>query len=191
MGEGGRAATGLVDGAPLAGVVVQPLTAHTDRRGSFTEVFAAERDTGVEPTQWSVVRSEPGALRGMHLHLGHDEYLTVVGGRLYVGLHDLRRGSPTEGQGALYVLDHRAPASLTFPRGLVHGWLADGSTVHLQAVSESYSSYSSHDNDGCRWDDPDLGITWPFEPRLLSDRAASFGTLAELRDRALVVSQPG
>lgn len=184
VGAGELGVSGLVDGVAVAGVVVTALEAHHDARGSFTEVYAVERDHTLSPTQWSIVRSEAGALRGMHFHRRHDEFLTIVSGRLFVGLHDLRPDSPTAGAGALYVLDAVSPASIAFPRGLVHGWMADGPVVHLQAVSESYSTYGSDDNEGCRWDDPALGIRWPAAPRFVSSRADAFGSLEDLRTSA-------
>lgn len=174
----------LLDGVELDGVELRHQAVHLDARGSFTEVFSADRDLGVEPRQWSVVRSNGGSLRGMHFHRRHDEYVYVVAGVLSVGLHDLRVGSPTYRQSALYVLSGAGPASLTFPRGLVHGWVAHEPTTHLQAVSETHASYGADDNDGCRWDDPDLGITWPVTPSIISDRSRSFGSLADLRRMA-------
>ena len=56
-------------------------------------------------------------------------------------------------------------------------------TVHLQGVSEAYDHYGADDNHGCHWSDPELGIEWPFEPTTLSERAAGFGSLADLRAR--------
>ena len=59
--------------------------------------------------QWNAVWSEAGVLRGVHVHIRHDDYLTVPVGRASVGLRDLRRGSPTEGLSALVELSARAP----------------------------------------------------------------------------------
>lgn len=165
----------------IEGVRLGALEAHADERGSFTELFAAHWATGVEPTQWSIVRSEPGALRGMHLHLRHDELLSVIAGTLWVGLHDLRPGSPTLGTSQLVRLAEDAPAYLAFPRGLVHGWIAETPVTHLQAVSEPYATYHADDNRGCRWDDPELGLDWPVVPHLIAERSRSFGSLSALR----------
>ena len=171
----------LVHGAPLQGVVLQHLVVHHDDRGSFAEVLSTERDTGLAPQQWSVVRSVARSLRGMHYHLRHDECVSVVDGRLSVGLHDLRVGSETFGRSGLYDLTGADPAYLYFPRGLVHGWVAHEATTHLQAVSETYASYGADDNNGCRWDDPELDLPWPVTPTVFSERSRSFGPLAELR----------
>jgi len=169
-----------VAGDELDGVRVTGVEVHHDARGSFRECFVAGRDLGIEPQQWSVVVSRRGTLRGMHLHARHDELFSVVSGRAYVGLYDVRRDSPTSGRSALYLVDERDPVRLVFPRGIVHGWLFDADSVHLQATSEPHHSYSDDDNLGCHWSDPALGIAWPFEPTIVSERADAFGTLAEL-----------
>jgi len=171
----------LVHGATLQGVVLQHLVVHHDERGSFTEVFSTDRDHGLAPQQWSVVRSVPRSLRGMHHHVRHDECVSVVAGRMSVGLYDLRVDSETFGRSALYDLTGADPAHLCFPRGLVHGWVAHEATTHLQAVSETYASYGADDNNGCRWDDPELDLPWPVTPTVFSERSRSFGSLAELR----------
>jgi len=173
----------LADGGALGGVRLIALEPHEDERGRFTEVFARHWDCGIEPAQWSVVESEAGALRGMHLHRRHDEYLMVVAGHMSVGLYDARPGSATEGYSSRYELSAADPAFLTFPAGLIHGWLAHESTVHLQAVSEAYVAYADDDNEGCHWSDPDLGINWPFTPTLVAERADAFPSLRELLSR--------
>lgn len=182
---------GLVGGVVLEGVRSTRIDEAIDERGTFAEYFVAERDLGIDAVQWSVVRSTPGTLRGMHFHADHDEYFALVSGRATVGLHDLRPHSPTCGMAATYEFDESDPVRLIFPRGLAHGWLFHERSVHLQATSEAHKYYSSHDNNGCRWDDPMLGIEWPFEPTTVSARAAAFGSLEALRSHALINSSSG
>jgi dTDP-4-dehydrorhamnose 3,5-epimerase len=177
---------GLVDGVVIDGVQTAPIDEVVDERGTFAEYFVAGRDLGIHAVQWSVVRSTPGTLRGMHFHARHDEYFALVSGRATVGLHDLRPGSPTFGGSATYEFAEREPVRLIFPRGLVHGWLFHEPSIHLQATSEAHVHYGRDDNHGCRWDDPALGIAWPFEPTTLSVRADGFGTLEQLRSVASI-----
>ncbi|CCH54429.1 Spore coat polysaccharide biosynthesis protein spsL [Fibrisoma limi BUZ 3] len=171
---------GLSAGQPLAGVDCKSLTEHQDQRGSFTEVFQQYWSTCLTPTQWSLVRSEPNVFRGMHLHQRHDEYFCLIEGHCLVGLYDARPDSPTRNQWALYELFGTDLKAIVFPRGLLHGWYFFTPSVHLQAVSESFVDYGHDDNHGCRWDDPDLGITWGITDPILSDRANSFPPLRHL-----------
>jgi dTDP-4-dehydrorhamnose 3,5-epimerase len=180
----------LKAGGVIAGARVRPLDVERDARGSFTEIFYDSWDTGIDPSQWSVVRSARGVLRGMHLHRRHDEYFLVISGRASVGLKDLRPGSPTESVSSLYELDGDHPACLSFPRGILHGWYFHQETIHIQAVSETYSAYGGDDNLGCHWSDPALGIPWPEQPKLVAERAASFPPLAVLLAQTARLAAP-
>jgi dTDP-4-dehydrorhamnose 3,5-epimerase len=164
----------------IDGVVIRPLETHKDSRGSFTEVYQRERDAGINAVQWSVVRSEAGTLRGMHLHLRHDEYFLTLEGRAYVGLYDLRPGSPSFRSSMLIELPAEPMVSVCFPIGLLHGWYFPERSTHLQAVSESYGSYADDDNWGCRWDDPGLNLDWPDTPPLVSERSRAFPSLPDI-----------
>src|SRR5262249_54427406 len=125
-------------GGLIAGVRLHRLVAHTDARGSFTEVFLTDWANSKSPAQMSAGASNAGVLRGMHLHRRHDEGFLLLEGRASVGLRDVRPGSPTEGISSLFEFSGDGRTYLTFPRGLVHGWLFHEPSFHLQSVSETY-----------------------------------------------------
>jgi dTDP-4-dehydrorhamnose 3,5-epimerase len=171
----------LVDGdQTIDGVDFRRLEMHHDSRGCFTEVFQEGWNAVIRPVQWSVVSSGANVLRGMHLHLRHDEYVTPIAGQMLVGLHDARPGSPTQGCWSLYELHADDRACLTFPRGVLHGWYFPVAGTHLQAVSESYDTYAADDNWGCLWSDPALNIRWPFKHAIVDAKAARFPLLKDL-----------
>jgi dTDP-4-dehydrorhamnose 3,5-epimerase len=161
------------------GVALLPLTMNRDSRGSFTELFRVEWDTGLSPVQWNAVNSEPGTLRGVHLHIRHDDYLTVLKGRACVGLRDLRRDSPTEGLSVLVELTEDPLTALLIPHGVAHGFYFPEPSLHLYAVTKYWDV---DDELACHWADPDLGISWPAEPTNVSERDATAQSLAELLD---------
>jgi dTDP-4-dehydrorhamnose 3,5-epimerase len=168
------------------GTLLRPLEPHLDDRGSFTELYRAEWDTGVAPIQWNAVRSEAGVLRGVHVHIRHDDYLTVPIGRAAVGLRDLRRGSPTEGLSALVPLGGDNPAGLVIPHGVAHGFYFLEPSLHVYAVTEYWDV---NDELSCRWDDPELEIPWPARTARVSERDAASQPLRALLDE-LEPSQP-
>lgn len=170
----------LIAGSPIYGVELRKITEHKDYRGSFSEVFQDHWGTCMDPVQWSVVKSEQGVFRGMHLHRRHDEYFSLLSGHCLVGLKDIRPGSPTEGVYSLFELHEDDMAAVIFPSGLLHGWYYFRPSLHLQAVSEAYKDYHPDDNWGVYWDAPDLEIPWPMSEVTLSPRAADFRTEAEL-----------
>lgn len=161
-----------------AGVRVQSLVPHPDERGDFTELHRLEWGTEVAPVQWNAVRSQPGVLRGVHVHPRHDDYLVLFEGRATIGLADLREGAgPPEG--VCLDLGRHAPRGITIPHGVAHGFLFHEPSIHVYAVSHYWDPA---DELGCRWDDPELGLPWPPVEPLLSPRDAALPPLAELRE---------
>ena len=161
-----------------AGVLLQPLDPREDDRGTFTELFRNSWPLEVRPAQWNVVRSLPHVLRGVHAHWRHADYLTVVAGRATIGLHDLRDGSATDGLGATVELSSDRAAALVVPPGVAHGFYFHELSLHVYAVDHEWDPA---DELGCRWDEPELGIEWPFQRPILSPRDEGLGTLSELR----------
>ena len=168
------------------GVALRPLDMNRDLRGSFTEVFREEWDTGISPVQWNIVSSEAGTLRGVHVHIRHDDYLTTLRGRASVGLRDLRRGSPTEGMSALVELAEEPLTALLIPHGVAHGFYFAEPSLHLYGVTKYWDV---GDELACHWADPRLEIPWPAMPTLVSERDSTAPSLAELLDE-LEPSQP-
>src|SRR5215470_2896986 len=111
------------------GVAVSRLTTHRDPRGSLTETFRVEWQTGVEPVQWNLVRSGPNVLRGMHVHFQHFDYYVLVAGTVTLGLHDMRAASPTRGRAATMTLSAEDMAAVVIPPGVLHGFYSPGEST--------------------------------------------------------------
>jgi dTDP-4-dehydrorhamnose 3,5-epimerase len=159
------------------GLLVRPLEPHSDDRGTFVELHRLEWDTQIAPIQWNAVHSEPGVLRGVHVHPCHDDYLTVVRGRAIVGLRDLRDRSPSAGAAACVELSAERPLAITIPHGVAHGFYFAEASTHVYAVSHYWDPA---DELGCRWDDPELEIPWPQRDARISTRDESLPPLAAL-----------
>jgi dTDP-4-dehydrorhamnose 3,5-epimerase len=151
-----------------------PLEPHRDDRGTFTELYREEWGTGVDPVQWNAVHTEPGVLRGVHVHPRHDDYLTVVRGRATIGLRDLREGSPSEGAAACIELTAERPTAISIPHGVAHGFYFHEPSTHIYAVSHYWDMA---DELGCRWDDPGLGMPWPQQGARISPRDEALPSL--------------
>jgi dTDP-4-dehydrorhamnose 3,5-epimerase len=170
----------LTAGQTLFEVALTPLNEHTDNRGSFSEIFRNEWKTAINPVQWSVVKSDKKVLRGMHLHLRHDEYFCLTKGHCIVALKDIRPESPTKNSFSIYELFDSDLVALTFPRGIIHGWYFFDQSTHIQAVSESYSDYGKDDNWSVFWNAKDLNIPWPLIDPILSKKTGEFPTVHQL-----------
>ena len=160
-----------------SGVILTDLAMHRDQRGMFTEVYRAEWNTGAQPVQWNMVSSESGVLRGVHVHPRHDDYLIVASGRATVGLRDIRRSADTYGVATTVALAGDELRAITIPHGVAHGFLFHQASTHLYAVSHYWDTV---DELACFWGDGELGIEWPFQPTLVSERDGSAQTLKSL-----------
>ena len=81
-------------------------------------------------------------------------------GTLRVGLLDLRRSSPTRGQGQVIELDQEVLQGVFIPAGVAHGFYAVTDAMLFYLV-DSY--YDGTDEWGVAWDDPDGGLDWGIE----------------------------
>ena len=147
-----------------------------DERGSLTELFRDEWFDSEGPVQWNFLHSRPNTLRGVHCHVHHFDFLTVVEGELILGLKDLRTGSISSTPPELHRIKPRRDV-IVLPPGVAHGFYFEEPTSMMYGVSRYWST---SDELGCRWDDPDLGIDWPCSDPLLSTRDQQAGPLLKL-----------
>ncbi len=159
----------------LTGVETIKLASHVDHRGDVTEVHRTSRSGTFR--QWNVARSNAGVLRGVHCHLVHDDYLTILDGQMVLGLHDLRRDSPTFGRGDAIVL-RPLDTAVFVPAGVAHGFWFTVPTTLVYGVS---AEWDPSDELGCHWTDPELRIPWNVVDPALSRRDEHAGSLASLQ----------
>jgi dTDP-4-dehydrorhamnose 3,5-epimerase len=159
------------------GVRLMPLTTHSDSRGDLTEIIRNEWCETPPPEQWTVTRTGPNVMRGVHVHTRNWDYACVVKGEMIVGLHDLRSKQPTVSSALLRLSGARLQA-LVIPPGVAHGFYAPGdSTLVLGASICSDGS----DDRACSWNSPELGLDWPCTAPELSARDRDAGSYAALK----------
>jgi dTDP-4-dehydrorhamnose 3,5-epimerase len=164
----------------LAGTLLRALTTHRDARGTITEFYRREWNTGPQPVQWTVTSSDSGVLRGVHVHLRHHDHLAVLHGHCTVGLRDLRAGSPSAERALRFELRDDQALLLTIPPGVAHGFYFHVPTLYVLGLT---AYYDVDDELGCHWRDPALGIDWPVNEARLSDRDAAMPPLQALMAR--------
>jgi dTDP-4-dehydrorhamnose 3,5-epimerase len=169
----------------LDGVVLLEPKVHGDERGFMVETYRrdawAELGVDVEFVQHNHSRSVANTLRGLHFQTepGQAKLVRCPRGRIVDVAVDLRRDSPTYGQWEGHVLDdgHR---QLFVPAGFGHGF-----AVLSEIADVAYQLSSLYDpatEKGIAWDDPEVGVEWPVEEPLLSERDKSAPRLAEVAD---------
>lgn len=157
----------------IDGVVIRKLIVHEDHRGSLYEVYQASW-IAIDPfLQWNIVTSEPGSLRGVHVHPRHADYLHVISGRMLLGLHDLRPNDPADRRSMMIELKGDRPQAVFIPAGVCHGFFFPVRTTYAYGLS---TCWNESEEAGCRYDAPSLKLEWPVTNPLLSARDAAPGT---------------
>jgi dTDP-4-dehydrorhamnose 3,5-epimerase len=165
---------------------------HGDTRGAFREVWRESQypDLTAELTglpgarfrQANVSTSAAGVLRGLHYHRRQLDHWTVLDGRAFVALVDIR---PTA-RGADPAVETReldADGTVTIPTGVAHGFLALSDVTLMYLVT---NEYDGTDELGFCWDDTWANVRWPKIPGtsdgmpILSERDKKNPPLLEL-----------
>jgi dTDP-4-dehydrorhamnose 3,5-epimerase len=168
----------------LDDVVLLEPEVHGDARGFMVETY--RRDTwadlgiDVEFVQHNHSRSSRGTLRGLHFQTepGQAKLVRCARGRIFDVAVDLRRNSPTYGQWEGHELDDETHRQLFVPAGFGHGF-----AVLSDEADVTYLLSSTYDPDtesGIAWDDPTVGVEWPIDDPLLSERDKAAPKLAEV-----------
>lgn len=153
---------------------------HGDARGFFSETynkttFASHGITLDFVQDNQSFSAQAGTLRGLHYQsppFAQDKLVRVVRGRILDVAVDIRRGSPTFGKWVAAEISAEQWNQILVPAGFAHGVCTlEPNTEILYKVTNFYSA--QHDF-GIRWNDPDLGIDWPFSENemVLSDKDA-------------------
>ena len=175
MGSSGTAPVHLP-----SGVDVRDLPKHGDDRGVLVELTGATLGVDAQPAQWNVLHSAANTLRGMHVHVRHTDWITVVAGEAVLALVDLRSGTLDGAARATVTLNATSLRLLTIPPGVLHGIYTPDASVILNGLSQSFDP---DDDLAVRYDDPALRLDWSVEDPVLSSRDRTAPTVADLLDR--------
>jgi len=169
----------------LAGVRILEPQVFGDTRGWFMESWSKKKmeDAGIcvdfvqDNHSFS---AQKGTLRGLHYQLNpmaQAKLLRVSRGAVFDVAVDIRRGSPTYAQWIGIELSAENYRQLFIPRGFAHGFITLTDNVEVQDKADTL--YAPDCDGNIRWDDPAIGVAWPFTPVVLSEKDAIAPSLAE------------
>jgi dTDP-4-dehydrorhamnose 3,5-epimerase len=164
------------DETQIPGAWLLGLEPRGDERGFFARLFCAEEfaEHGLATSFVQVNNSlsvERGTLRGMHYQLppaAEVKLVRCVRGSLLDVVLDLRPESPAFKSWFGAELSAENRLMMYVPEGCAHGLLT--LEPDTEAVYFVTAPYSPEHERGIRWNDPEFGIEWPFEPNVLSDK---------------------
>lgn len=158
-----------------------------DERGFFMETYKKEdfEANGIkgEFIQDNHSKSSYGVLRGLHFQkepYAQAKIVRCVKGEVFDVAVDLRGESPTLGKYEGVKLSEENKNQVYIPRGFAHGFLVLSDFAEICYKVDN--DYAPNHEDGLLWNDPDVGIEWPKDKPILSEKDERWPTLKELVD---------
>jgi dTDP-4-dehydrorhamnose 3,5-epimerase len=170
----------------LPGVWLIDIELREDERGFLARTYCdkefAEHGLNTRWPQCNLTLTKArGMIRGMHFQADPKPEIKLIrcaAGAIFDLLVDVRRGSPTFGKWRGFELTAQNRRMLYVPGGIAHGFqcLEDNCEVFYQ-MSEFYYPDLAR---GLRWNDPQVGISWPVPNPLVSERDRNLPLLSSL-----------
>ena len=156
------------------GVIVLEPEVFEDKRGFFLEAFRADQfaELGL-PTEF-VQDNHSGSVRGVTrgLHFQYDQpmakLMRVTRGTCFLVAVDIRKGSPTLGKWFGIEASAENRIQVFAPAGFARGFcvLSDYGEVQYKCTA----IYNPKGEAGVTWNDRDIGVEWPVENPIVSER---------------------
>lgn len=146
-----------------------------DERGFFMETFSANRykneaNIDLNFVQDNHSRSSYGILRGLHFQKNNPQgkLVRVVSGEVFDVAVDIRPNSETYGKWVGVHLSGKNKRQLWVPPGFAHGFVTLSETADFEYKCTDY--YKPDDEHCLIWNDKSIGINWPIENPVLSEK---------------------
>lgn len=163
----------------IADVVEVTTDIHRDERGFFAELIKtsefSKADLPAEFQQINHSHSTKDVLRGLHYQLqpaSQGKLVCAMSGEVFDVAVDIRKDSPTYGQWVGVTLSAEKKNALWIPPGLAHGYytLSETADVLYFCTSEYAPEYER----GIIWNDKEIGVEWPSQEPILSEKDTQF-----------------
>jgi len=168
----------------IEGVLIIEPAVFEDPRGYFMETYQrhryAEAGIDMEFVQDNVSFSKKGALRGLHYQYPQKQakLVQVMQGIVFDVAVDIRKGSPSFGKWTSVILSDKNNRQLFIPTGFAHGFYVLSDIALLSYKCSKL--YAPNGEGGILWSDPDLGIDWPVEKPILSEKDSKYFCLKDI-----------
>ena len=126
-------------------------------------------------------KSKKNVIRGLHLQkeFRQDKFVSVVKGKIFDVVVDLRKKSKTYGKKYSIILSESNSTSLFIPAGFAHGFCA---LANENLVFYGCTNYRSKNNEvGILWNDSELKIKWPIKHPIVSQKDRKLRTFYDFK----------
>jgi dTDP-4-dehydrorhamnose 3,5-epimerase len=170
----------------FAGTYEITLNPKCDDRGYFMRTYDESifREHGLT-TSWvqenQSLSTRRGLIRGLHFQKpphAETKLIRVAIGAVFDVFVDLRRNSETYGQWDAVELTPEKKNMLYIPKGFAHGFCTLTEEAVVLYKVDAY--YAPDSEDGIRWDDRTLNVTWPADEPYLSAKDRALPSIDEL-----------
>jgi dTDP-4-dehydrorhamnose 3,5-epimerase len=172
-----------IESRQLNDLVVLVPDVFEDSRGFFMETFREDqfKEMGL-PTHFvqdNHSRSVKGTVRGLHFQweppMG--KLMRVTLGTAFLVAVDIRKGSPTLGKWVGVTASAENRRQVWAPAGFARGFCVV--SEHAEIQYKCTGLYNNKAESGILWNDPAIGIEWPVENPILSDKDRKAQTLEQ------------
>ena len=174
-----------VETCEIEGLKIITPAVYGDARGYFMETYNYNdyKAAGIDQifVQDNQSASVKNVLRGLHFQIEYpqDKLVRVVSGEVFDVAVDLRPCSATYGKWHGVVLSAENKKQFFIPKNFAHGFLV--LSDYAEFAYKCTDFYHPGDEGGLKFDDPDIGVEWPFAPGtelVMSDKDQKWGGLA-------------
>jgi dTDP-4-dehydrorhamnose 3,5-epimerase len=166
----------------IEGILIIEPKIFKDNRGFFMETYNQKRYNayGINTTfvQDNLSYSLKNTLRGLHFQIKHPQskLVQVISGEIFDVAVDLRSGSATFGKWTGIHLSDENRRQMFIPKGFAHGFCVLSEFALFYYKCSDF--YAPEDEGGIIWSDPDIGIEWPVENPIISEKDNQFQKLS-------------
>ena len=163
----------------IDGLVILEPDVYGDNRGWFYESYSKRtlEKLGITAEFVQDNRSysaQQGTLRGLHCQKDPDaqaKLLTCTKGIIFDVAVDIREGSPTYLKWVGIELSEENKKQFFIPRGFLHGFVT--LTPDVEVLYKADAFYSPENDRSVCYSDPDIGVIWPVENPVISNKDAA------------------
>ena len=172
-----------VEKTDIQGLIIVKPEVFGDDRGFFSEVYRKDQfeQLGLpgDFVQLNHSRSPKNVLRGLHFQweppMG--KLMRVTFGSAYLVAVDIRKGSPTFGWWEGYEVSAENKINIWAPAGFARGFCVLSEYAEIQYLTTGI--YNSACESGIAWNDPEIGINWPIDEPILSEKDQKSQSLSD------------